>query len=34
MWILHRVARWFIFIPKSQFWYVLESLGMVNFGIF
>jgi hypothetical protein len=29
-----RVARWFIFKPKSQLGYILEGLGMENFVIF
>jgi hypothetical protein len=28
-----RVARWFIFIPKSKFGYILEGLGMENVGL-
>jgi hypothetical protein len=29
-----RVARWFILIPKTQFGYILEGLGMENVGMF
>jgi hypothetical protein len=32
--VLARVARWFIFKPNPQFWYILEDLWMDNFDIF
>jgi hypothetical protein len=31
---MHRVARWYNFKPKSQFWSFLEGLGMEKVGIF
>jgi hypothetical protein len=30
----YRVAKCYIFIPKSQFGYILEGLGMENDDIF
>jgi hypothetical protein len=29
-----RVVKWYIFIPKSQFGYMLEDLGMENVGLY
>jgi hypothetical protein len=29
-----RVARWYIFIPNIQIWYVLPSLAMKSFEFF
>jgi hypothetical protein len=29
-----RVARWYICKPKTQLWYILESLEMENVGLF
>jgi hypothetical protein len=29
-----KVARWFIFILKSQLGHILEGLGMANVGMF
>lgn len=29
-----RVAWWYISLPKSQYWYILEVIGMESFGIF
>jgi hypothetical protein len=32
--VLARVARWFLFRPKIQFWYTVEDLGMDNVVIY
>jgi hypothetical protein len=32
--VSHRVARWYIFKQKYQFWYILDGLAMEDDGLF